>query len=124
MAVVLKPAPKVEKVGLKTIAPVETPSTDTGGSGAKKRETSEEEQFAGQWKVLLHNDEANTMEYVVQCLRKTVPRMTHQEALNIMLEAHTTGVGVVTVCEKEIAEYYCEVLKSFKLWSSIEPEDV
>jgi len=47
MAVVLKPAPKVEKVGLKTIAPVETPSTDTGGSGAKKRETSEEEQFAG-----------------------------------------------------------------------------
>jgi len=50
--------------------------------------------------------------------------MTHQEALNIMLEAHTTGVGVVTVCEKEIAEYYCEVLKSFKLWSSIEPEDV
>eukprot|EP00741_Cyanophora_paradoxa_P021747 tig00000241_g20990.t1 len=123
-AVVLKPAPKIAKTGLQTDTASAKPEVETGGDGAKSKERENEEEFMGKWKVLLHNDEANTMEYVIKAIRTVVPNISHQEAVNIMLEAHTTGVGVVIVCEKEHAEYYCEGLKGYQLWSSIEPEDV
>mmetsp|Transcript_12093 Transcript_12093/g.21000 ORF Transcript_12093/g.21000 Transcript_12093/m.21000 type:complete len:194 (+) Transcript_12093:61-642(+) len=124
MAVELKPAPKIQKSKLATVAPT-TPEVDTGkGSGSRELESDSSLEHAGKWKVLLHNDEANTMEYVIKALRSVVPGIDHIEAVNIMLEAHTKGVGVVIVCEKEHAEFYCEGLKAYHLWSSIEPEDV
>ena len=40
------------------------------------------------YKVLLHNDPVNTMDYVVETLRQVVPQLSEQDALNIMLETH------------------------------------
>ena len=75
------------------------------------------------YRVLLHNDPVNTMEYVVMTLRQVVPSLSEQDAIAVMLEAHNTGVGLVIVCDIEPAEFYCETLRSKGLTSSIEPEE-
>ncbi len=75
------------------------------------------------YKVLLHNDPINSMEYVTTSLREVVPQLSEQDAISIMLEAHNTGVGLVIVCDLEPAEFYSESLKSKGISSSIEKED-
>jgi len=75
------------------------------------------------YKVLLHNDPINSMEYVTNSLREVVPQLSEQDAISIMLEAHNTGVGLVIVCDLEPAEFYSESLKSKGISSSIEKED-
>tara|TARA_B100000965_G_scaffold243240_1_gene204126 strand:+ start:397 stop:708 length:312 start_codon:yes stop_codon:yes gene_type:complete len=75
------------------------------------------------YKVLLHNDPVNSMEYVAESLRTVVPQLSEQDAIAIMLEAHNTGVGLVIICDLEPAEFYSESLKSKGLTSSIEKED-
>jgi len=75
------------------------------------------------YKVLLHNDPVNSMEYVTNCLREVVPQLSEQDAISIMLEAHNTGVGLVIICDLEPAEFYSESLKSKGISSSIEKED-
>lgn len=75
------------------------------------------------YRVLLHNDPVNSMEYVVTSLREVVPSLSEQDAIAVMLEAHKTGVGLVIVCDLEPAEFYSETLKGKGLTSTIEPED-
>ena len=75
------------------------------------------------YKVLLHNDPVNSMEFVTIALRQVVPQLSEQDAISIMLEAHNTGVGLVIVCDLEPAEFYSESLKSKGISSSIEKED-
>ena len=75
------------------------------------------------YKVLLHNDPVNSMEYVTNSLREVVPQLSEQDAISIMLEAHNTGVGLVIICDLEPAEFYSESLKSKGISSSIEKED-
>ena len=78
---------------------------------------------APRYRVLLHNDDFNTMEYVVQTLMKTVAGMTQPQAVNIMMEAHTNGIALVITCALEHAEFYCETLKNHGLSSTIEPDE-
>ncbi len=75
------------------------------------------------YKVLLHNDPVNSMEYVTNSLREVVPQLSEQDAISIMLEANNTGVGLIIVCDLEPAEFYSESLKSKGISSSIEKED-
>ncbi len=80
-------------------------------------------KLAPLYRVLLHNDEYNSMEHVVQVLMKTVPSITQPQAISIMMEAHTNGIALVITCAQEHAEFYCETLKQHGLTSTIEPED-
>ena len=75
------------------------------------------------YKVLLHNDPVNSMEYVTNVLREVVPQLSEQDAISIMLEAHNNGIGLVIVCDLEPAEFYSESLKSKGVSSSIEKDD-
>ena len=75
------------------------------------------------YKVLLHNDPVNSMEYVTVSLREVVPQLSEQDAIAVMLEAHNNGIGLVIVCDLEPAEFYSESLKSKGISSSIEKED-
>ena len=75
------------------------------------------------YKVLLHNDPVNSMEYVTNTLREVVPQLSEQDAISIMLEAHNTGIGLVIICDLEPAEFYSESLKSKGISSSIEKEN-
>ena len=74
------------------------------------------------YKVIVHNDDENEMNYVVFALLHAVNTLTTQEAERIMLTAHLTGQAVVVVCPKEVAEYYQERLLSYKLTATIEPD--
>jgi ATP-dependent Clp protease adaptor protein ClpS len=80
-------------------------------------------KLAPRYRVLLHNDDVNSMEHVVAVLLKTVPNLTQPQAVDIMMEAHTHGKALVITCALEHAEFYCESLKSHGLSSTIEPAE-
>jgi ATP-dependent Clp protease adaptor protein ClpS len=87
----------------------------------EKRSTTR--KIAPRYRVLLHNDDYNSMEYVVQALIETVPSLTQPQAVDIMMETHNSGVGLVITCAQEHAEFYSETLKMKGLESTIEPEE-
>ncbi|NEN90084.1 MULTISPECIES: ATP-dependent Clp protease adapter ClpS [Okeania] len=89
----------------------------------EKRSTSTVRKPAPRYRVLLHNDDFNSMEYVVQALMKTVPSLTQPQAVDIMMEAHSNGIALVITCALEHAEFYCENLKNQGLTSTIEPDE-
>jgi ATP-dependent Clp protease adaptor protein ClpS len=99
-----------------------TPGSTPGGAAVMEKAVERVRKPAPRYKVLLHNDPVNTMEYVVTTLREVVPLLSEQDAIAVMLEAHNTGVGLVIVCDLEPAEFYSETLKAKGLSSSIEPE--
>jgi len=72
------------------------------------------------FKVLLHNDEINTMEHVVRSLVILTPHDVRR-AKAIMAEAHKTGLALVLVTHQERAELYQEQFQSLSLKVSIEP---
>lgn len=99
-----------------------TPGRSPGGAAVIEKETQRVRKPAPRYRVLLHNDPVNSMEYVVMTLRQVVPSLSEQDAIAVMLEAHNTGVGLVIVCDLEPAEFYSESLKAKGLSSTIEPE--
>ena len=74
------------------------------------------------YKVILLNDDYNTMDYVVDVLLSLIDHLTAPEATEIMWIAHLTGSAVVVVCPKERAEYYQERLLGAGLIARIEPD--
>jgi len=72
------------------------------------------------YRVVLHNDEHNSMEHVIESLRKAVPGMTLGKATAIMWAAHTEGKAVVIACPLELAELYQQRILSFGLTATIE----
>ena len=61
------------------------------------KKSAELKNKSPKYKVLLHNDPVNSMEYVTISLRQVVPQLSEQDAMAIMLEAHNTGIGLVIV---------------------------
>ena len=103
-------------------AATEGSPSSPGGAAVLDKAPERVRKRSPRYKVLLHNDPVNSMEYVVTTLRQVVPQLSEQDAMAVMLEAHNTGVGLVIVCDIEPAEFYCETLKSKGLTSTIEPE--
>lgn len=64
-----------------------------------------------QFKVLLHNDDYTTMEFVVQVLQSVFHR-SHSDATQIMLHIHRTGIGVAGVFTHELAETKVAVVEA------------
>ena len=102
---------------------VENPSCTSGGAAVVERQTEKVRKISPRYKVLLHNDPINSMDYVVKTLREVVPQLSEQDAMSVMLETHNNGIGLVITCDLEPAEFYCESLKSRGLTSTIEPEN-
>jgi ATP-dependent Clp protease adaptor protein ClpS len=99
-----------------------TPDRESGGAAVMEKAPERVRKPSPRYKVLLHNDPVNSMEYVVTTLRQVVPSLSEQDAIAVMLEAHNTGIGLVIVCDIEPAEFYCETLTAKGLSSTIEPE--
>ncbi|GKU90378.1 hypothetical protein SLE2022_219100 [Rubroshorea leprosula] len=92
-----------------------TPGRESEFDLRKRRKT------APPFRVILHNDNYNKREYVVQVLMKVIPGMTLDNAVNIMQEAHYNGLSVVIICSQADAEEHCMQLRGNGLLSSIEP---
>lgn len=73
------------------------------------------------FKVLLHNDDVNSMEHVIKALMK-VFRFDRPKSEFIMLEAHRNGLALCTVEPFEQAELHRDQLISLSLTATIEPE--
>lgn len=69
------------------------------------------------FKVILHNDDFTTMEFVVHVL-ETVFGLGEQESMRIMLEVHVKGAGVAGTFTYEVAEM--KVAKTLSLAKAYE----
>ena len=78
-------------------------------------------KFLPPYRVILHNDDHNSMDHVVRSLLKCVPSLTIEDAAEIMLQAHNNGQATVIECPKEAAEHYRDRLESCGLTATIEP---
>jgi len=67
------------------------------------QEEEEQTEEPKKFKVLFHNDDYTTMEFVVRVLEQ-IFRKSKSEATKIMLKVHHTGSGVAGVYSKQIAE--------------------
>ena len=65
-------------------------------------ETKKKLEKPPMYKVLLHNDDFTTMEFVVFILNKVFKR-SEAESFAIMLKVHNEGVGVAGIYSFEIA---------------------
>ena len=80
------------------------------------------------YKVLLHNDDYTTREFVVEILRGVFHK-PEPEAVQIMLHVHQNGIGIAGVFTYEVAETKVRQVEAlatereFPLMLSIEPED-
>src|SRR2546423_13829164 len=74
------------------------------------------------YRVVLHDDDYNEMNYVVFVLLHSINNLSQPEAEHIMLTAHLTGSATAAICPKEIAEFYQERLISYGLTATIERE--
>lgn len=79
------------------------------------------------WRVLLHNDDYTTQEFVIWLLETVFGKST-TEATNIMLHVHHAGVGVAGIYTREVAETKVAAAErlaerhEFPLRVSMEPE--
>lgn len=100
---------------------------DEQGDVATQQETREKLDRPKMYKVLLHNDNYTTMDFVVLVL-VSVFHKREIEAVRIMLDVHRKGIGMVGVYSREIAETKVERVTQlareaqFPLLCTMEPE--
>src|SRR5258708_5799155 len=74
------------------------------------------------YKVLIHNDDFTTMEFVVLVLTNVFNR-SEGEAFRIMLQVHVEGIGVAGVYTYEIAQMKAEKATSLARESEFPQHD-
>src|SRR5687768_12825358 len=65
--------------------------------------STEKLQRPRMWRVLLHNDDYTTQEFVVWVL-ESIFHLPHAEAFAIMMHVHQSGVGVAGLFTRDVAE--------------------
>ena len=66
-------------------------------------EVDEQVEHPRLWKVLLHNDDFTTQEFVVWVL-ESIFHLPPTEAFSIMMHVHQAGVGVAGLFTRDVAE--------------------
>jgi ATP-dependent Clp protease adaptor protein ClpS len=92
---------------------------------AKSRKTKSKTkppQMLPPWKVLLHNDDKNAVDFVILSIVELTP-LNEQDAKLRTLEAHNTGVALLLTTHKERAELYKDQFQSKGLTVTIEPAE-
>jgi ATP-dependent Clp protease adaptor protein ClpS len=83
--------------------------------------------LAENWKVIFHNDEVTTFEFVIGALMRFFGHSS-RKALELTYEVHRSGAAVVAVLPFEDAEFKQEQVTSaargqgYPLYVSIEPD--
>lgn len=98
------------------------------GDVATETKSKEKLQRPKLYKVLLHNDNYTTRDFVVAVLREVFHK-SETDAVRIMLHVHYNGIGVAGVYTFEVAETKIRLVEKlaqendFPLRLSMEPED-
>lgn len=101
-----------------------TPQDPPGQTGTVTKAPT---RLAPRYRVLVHNDDVTTMDFVVKVLIE-VFGLKAERAMKVMAEAHFKGVSLVTVLPLEEAEFRVEKAHSlartakYPLTFSYEPE--
>ncbi len=85
--------------------------SDHGVVVETEKETEKKLKKPPLYKVLLHNDDYTTKEFVVQIL-EYVFHKANTEAVHIMLHVHQNGIGVAGVYTYEVAETKVALVES------------
>lgn len=91
-----------------------------GATGVRTRPAPPKVDRLPPWNLLLHNDAANEMGYVVETIIE-LTALHPQTALLRMLEAHKIGVALLLTTHRERAELLCEQFASKRLAVTMEP---
>ena len=89
--------------------------------------TQEKVQQPPMWRVLLHNDDYTTQEFVVYIL-ETVFNKPQAEAFAIMMRVHQSGLGIAGIYTRDVAETKVKAARQlaeqneFPLLVTMEPE--
>jgi ATP-dependent Clp protease adapter protein ClpS len=84
---------------------------------AEEKKKNEEE-----WRVVLHNDEVHTFNYVVRSLCKVIGTLDRKAAFEICVQTHGVGKATITKTWKKQAEQFCLGLQRQGLTVSIAPD--
>lgn len=66
------------------------------------------------WKIILHNDDVNTAEYVVNKVQE-ITKLDEKDAVRKVLEANKEGLALLLTTHKEKAELLVEMFESCKI---------
>ena len=74
-------------------------------------------------KVVVHNNDVNTIDEVVVILQKAVPGMSLMEAIGYTYEIHLTGAAVVFTGDLDEAERCANTIRSIGIKVTVEPDE-
>ena len=103
------------------------PSTDSEELTLTRSETEQRLERPRLWRVLLHNDDYTTQDFVVWIL-ETVFHKPPGEAFDIMMSVHQSGMGIAGVYTHDVAETKLKTTRQlaeqheFPLLVTMEPE--
>jgi ATP-dependent Clp protease adaptor protein ClpS len=101
--------------------PKDAVGTTPAAAGTGTKPSTEPPRLLPPWKVILHNDDKNFMEYVVARIRELTP-LSKQEAILCAQDAHRTGCALVLVTHQERAELYVDQFTSCGLTVTAETD--
>jgi ATP-dependent Clp protease adapter protein ClpS len=104
---------------------ITTKTTKKGTQVMDKTETKVEEKKDKEemWRVVLHNDEVHTFNYVVRSLTKVIGILDRKAAFEICVQTHGIGKATITKTWKKQAEQFCLGLQRQGLTVSISPDE-
>jgi ATP-dependent Clp protease adaptor protein ClpS len=109
------------------MAESKTPELDTRENVLTETRAEQKVEPPRMWRVLLHNDDYTTQDFVVWVL-ETVFRKPRGEAFAIMMSVHRSGLGLAGVYTHDVAATKVKATKDlaeqheFPLLVTMEPE--
>ena len=104
-----------------------SPRPDPGESTLTESRSDQKLEHPRLWRVLLHNDDYTTQDFVVRIL-ESIFNKPRAEALAIMLSVHRSGLGLAGVYTHDVAETKLRATRQvaeeheFPLLVTMEPE--
>lgn len=104
-----------------------SPRPDTGESILTESQSDQKLEHPRLWRVLLHNDDYTTQDFVVWVL-ESIFNKSRAEAFAVMLNVHRSGLGLAGVYTHDVAETKLKTTRQaaeeheFPLLVTMEPE--
>jgi ATP-dependent Clp protease adaptor protein ClpS len=104
-----------------SIAPAQTPGTDTRTDSVTERDTEQDAdvEAALPWVTLVWNDPINLMSYVTHVFQKLFG-YDREKATKLMLDVHRRGRAVVSTGSREQMEHDVARLHAYGLWATLQ----